>query len=70
MNYWQAQRVRRQAIDKRRVMVIAKPYQQAVIGGIAFRHGVDPTRCPFVLDTPEWHAWMYGWHEAFERSRG
>lgn len=54
-------------MNRSQVIKIAKPYANAVRGGIAFRAGQDPTSCPYPLCDPEWRAWWYGWSEAFDR---
>lgn len=36
-------------------------------GGEAFRNGLSPVDCPYVLGTGKWRAWYVGWAALYDR---
>jgi len=60
----------RLAINKREIVRRAKPWAIAFCGHMDFKFGKSPCSCPYVLQTEEWKAWMYGWLQAFDTEYG
>jgi ribosome modulation factor len=67
---WGRRQAQRVAIDKSRIPKLTRPFALQIEGFYGFRAGRSPVKCPYVLDTPDWAAWMSGWREGLERYRG
>jgi hypothetical protein len=61
-----ARKLRNKMIEKSQAAKIGPGYFYALQGRKASEQGLDPSRCPYVLDTPEWRGWYAGWCEGQE----
>jgi hypothetical protein len=68
MNYWNQRAMQNAAVRAVAARKYGAKFGFLFEGSEAYRHGLTPADCPYVLNSPEWTGWYAGWIMAFERN--